>query len=139
MIDRFPRARTSSVIFMALAIAGCAGVAPAPLPPPKPSATEAPATSGGALQRYVSSIAAKIRANIVIPPDAKGSPEAVFEVTQSPKGEVLAVKLLRSSGITSLDKSIAAAIKRSSPLPKPERQELFVDKLNLTFRPMGGQ
>lgn len=123
----------------ALALAGCTSAPPAPATPVAAAVPAATAGTDSALRRYASSIATKIRANIVIPPDARGNPEAVFEVTQSPKGEVLAVKLLRSSGIASLDKSIAAAIKRASPLPKPERQELFVDKLNLTFRPMGGQ
>ncbi len=120
----------------ALWLAACAGSPAAPTEA-KPSATQEPARKGDdALARYVTSIATKIRRNIVLPPDAKGNPQAMFEVTQSVQGEVLAVKLLRSSGSASLDKAIEAAIKRSSPLPKPERPELFSDKLNLKFRPL---
>ena len=47
---------------------------------------------------WVDKVSAKIRGNIVLPPDIKGNPEAIFDVVQLPTGEVLSVKLRKSSG-----------------------------------------
>lgn len=85
---------------------------------------------------YVDKIRAKIRSNIVMPPDIPGNPEAQFEVTQMPDGTVLSVTLRKSSGVTSYDIAVERAIWKSSPLPSPERRELFERQLNLRFRPV---
>ena len=53
-----------------------------------------------------------------------------------PTGEVVAVKLRKSSGVTSYDNAVERAIWKSSPLPPPDRRELFEPRLNLTFRPV---
>ena len=58
-----------------------------------------------------------------MPPDIKGNPEAEFEVTQLPSGEVLNVRLLKSSGHTAYDAATERAIRKSSPLPKPGKSE----------------
>lgn len=84
---------------------------------------------------WVAKVRAKIRGNIFLPPDLKGNPEAVFDVVQLPTGEVLSVKLKRSSGVPALDAAIERAILKSSPLPKPDRNELFQRNFELKYRP----
>ncbi len=85
---------------------------------------------------YAGRIKAKIRGNIVETPDVKGNPEAIFDVVQLPTGEVLTVKLRKSSGNPAYDQAVERAILKSSPLPKPDRPELFQRSLELKFRPL---
>ncbi len=80
-------------------------------------------------------IRGKIRGNIVLPPDIKGNPEAEFLVTLLPSGEVLNLRLTKSSGNPALDAAIERAIRKSDPLPKPEQGEVFQRELVLKYRP----
>jgi colicin import membrane protein len=99
-------------------------------------ARDAAAASQRALAGWIDRIRAKIRANILLPPDLKGNPEAIFDVAQLPTGEVLTVKLRKSSGHAGYDAAVERAILKSSPLPKPDRAELFQRNLELRFRPL---
>lgn len=83
---------------------------------------------------YVARITAKVRGNWILPA-IEGNPEAVFLVTQLPTGEVLEVKLSRSSGLPAYDAAVERAILKSSPLPLPRSRELFSRELKLTFKP----
>jgi colicin import membrane protein len=85
---------------------------------------------------YAGRIKAKIRGNIVLPPDLKGNPEAIFDVVQLPTGEVLSAKLRKSSGHAGYDEAVERAVLKSSPLPRPDRAELFQRALELRFRPL---
>jgi colicin import membrane protein len=85
---------------------------------------------------YLSRIRGKIRGNIVLPPDVKGNPEAIFDVTQLPSGEIVTARLRHSSGNAMLDEAIERAILKSNPLPKPEKSDLFSRTLELSFRPL---
>lgn len=85
---------------------------------------------------YAGRISAKVRGNLMVPPGVSGNPEAEFRVNQLPSGEVVEVKLKRSSGHKALDEAIERAIYKSSPLPKPERAEDFDRALDLKFRPL---
>jgi colicin import membrane protein len=96
---------------------------------------DAAAARSRALANWTDKIRAKIRGNIVLPPDLKGNPEALFLVTQLPTGEVLQVTLVISSGSTAYDDAVYRAILKSSPLPKPDTPGLFERELKLTFRP----
>jgi colicin import membrane protein len=87
------------------------------------------------LADYASKIRGKVRGNIVLPPGIAGNPEAIFEVNQLPTGEVLAVRLKRSSGSPALDTAIERAILKSSPLPKPDDPSLFERSLEIKYRP----
>ena len=89
-----------------------------------------------AVADYLSKTRAKIRGNIALPPDVKGNPEAIFDVTQLPSGEILSVRLKKGSGHATLDAAIERAILKSSPLPKPENPGLFERQLELRFRPL---
>jgi len=84
---------------------------------------------------YANKIRGKVRGNIVLPPSIQGNPEAVFVVDQLPSGEVLEVRLKRSSGNPSLDAAIERAIRKSSPLPKPDDPSLFERTLEIKYRP----
>jgi colicin import membrane protein len=84
---------------------------------------------------YVDRIRAKIRGNVIVPPDAAPSLVAEFTVLQLPTGEIIDVKPRRSSGNRAYDEAVYRAILKSSPLPRPDRADLFQRELVLTFRP----
>ncbi len=98
-------------------------------------AREGDAARKRALSGYTDKIIAKVRGNWILPIDLKGNPEAVFVVIQLPTGEVISTKLKKSSGIPAYDTAVERAILKSSPLPKPDKGELFERELILTFRP----
>ena len=66
-----------------------------------------------------------------------GNPEAVFDVSLLPTGEVLDVKLRRSSGVRAYDDAVERAIRKSTPLPRPERAELFSARLDVAVSAAG--
>jgi len=84
---------------------------------------------------YVDKIRSKIKANISLPLEIKGNPEAIFDVVQLPTGEVLSAKLRKSSGHEAYDRAVEWAILKSSPLPRAERPDQFRRELQLKFRP----
>ncbi|HET7200190.1 MAG TPA: TonB C-terminal domain-containing protein [Burkholderiales bacterium] len=84
---------------------------------------------------YADKIRTRIKMNLVVPSDIRGNPEAIFDVTQLPTGEVLSVRLVTSSGYEPYDKAVERAILKSSPLPRPDRPEQFRRELELKFRP----
>lgn len=98
------------------------------------SAQRASANSRGKAD-YANKIRGKIRGNIVLPPGIHGNPEAQFQVEQLPTGEVLSVKLRRSSGNPALDAAIERAIRKSSPLPLPTDPSLFERTLDIKYKP----
>jgi len=94
------------------------------------------AASARALEGWIARIRGKIRGNILLPEGIKGNPEAIFDVVQLPTGEVLSVKLRKSSGHAGYDQAVERAILKSSPLPRPDRPEQFRRELELKFRPL---
>jgi colicin import membrane protein len=98
------------------------------------AARKASAARESALGQYTALIRAKVRGNWILPQDLQGNPEAVFLVIQLPTGEVLNVKLLKSSGNPAYDTAVERAILKSSPLPLPSDRSLFDRELKLTFR-----
>ncbi|NNG23682.1 cell envelope integrity protein TolA [Telluria aromaticivorans] len=47
-----------------------------------------------------------------------GNPKAVFKVDQLPTGEIMSVRLVKSSGVPEFDRAVQNGIKNASPLPK---------------------
>ncbi|HTM58927.1 MAG TPA: energy transducer TonB [Burkholderiales bacterium] len=88
-----------------------------------------------ALLQWTDRIRAKIRGNIILPQDIPGNPEAIFDVTLLPTGEVLTVRKTKSSGHPGYDDAVDRAIMKSSPLPLPDDRSLFQRQLQLRFRP----
>lgn len=75
-----------------------------------------PKTDGG----YIAAITAAIKSNTAYPGDtnAPGNPKAVFRVDQLPTGEIMSVRLVKSSGVPEFDRAVENGIKKASPLPK---------------------
>lgn len=99
-------------------------------------ARDAGARETKGLAAWIDKVRGKIRGNIILPPEIKGNPEAIFEVTQLPTGEVLAVRLKKSSGLPALDAAIERAVLKSSPLPRPDRNEPVPRSFELKYRPL---
>ena len=95
------------------------------------------AAAQGRLDAYSRLVGDKIKRYIVEPPNMQGKPEAVFDVVQIPGGEILSVKLKRSSGNPVYDAAVERAIRRAQPLPPPPDPARFseVRELELRFRP----
>jgi len=85
---------------------------------------------------FKSRIQAKIKSKIILPPDLAGNPAAEFDVTLMPTGEVLNLKLTRSSGSGAYDSAVERAIYKAQPLPLPPDPTLFSEfrELHLKFR-----
>jgi colicin import membrane protein len=98
------------------------------------AARKASAARASALGEYIARITAKVRGGWILPQDLQGNPEAIFLVTQLPTGEVLHIKLLKSSGNPAYDTAVERAILKASPLPLPSDRSLFDRELKLTFR-----
>lgn len=89
------------------------------------------------VDEYKSKIIAKIRRNIVKPPNVRDDAEAIFNVTLLPGGGVLSADIGKSSGNAAYDDAVERAILKSDPLPLPPDVTLFPKfrKLKMTFRP----
>jgi colicin import membrane protein len=99
------------------------------------AARAATAARAKALNEYIGLIQRRVKSNWILPADLQGNPQAVFRVVQIPSGEVIDVRLVRSSGNPAYDAAVERAILKSSPLPLPASRELFHRELELTFRP----
>jgi len=84
---------------------------------------------------YANKIRVTIRSNIVLPLGINGNPELVIHVVQLPTGDVIDVGLRKSSGNKVLDDAVERAIRKSSPLPKPDRPDQFQRELTINYRP----
>lgn len=99
---------------------------------------ELAAAIGQVVDKYQAKIKAKIRSNIVMPPDVAKDALAEFIVTLLPGGTVLNAELVKSSGNTVYDNAVQRAILKSDPLPVPPDVTLFdrFRKLDLVFKPI---
>lgn len=95
----------------------------------------ASAASQSALGEWTDGIKGKIRGNTVQPPSLRGNPVAVFRVGLLPSGDVISVRLTRSSGQKAWDEATERAIWKSSPLPKPKNPAVFDRDLELKLCP----
>ncbi|MEP7182122.1 MAG: TonB C-terminal domain-containing protein [Betaproteobacteria bacterium] len=84
---------------------------------------------------YIRRIQSKVKGNVILPPDLAGNPEAIFDLIQLPTGEIIDAVLRKSSGVRAYDDAVQRAIVKSSPLPRPDRPDLFQRTLTLKFRP----
>jgi colicin import membrane protein len=86
------------------------------------------------MAEYKAKIMAKIRRNIVMPPDLPGNPAVEFDVTLLPGGDILDVKLRRTSGYPAFDSAVERGIFMSKPLPLPPDPALFSKFRNLNVK-----
>ncbi len=98
---------------------------------------EKSATKQSLINEYIARISAKIKQNIVPPPDVADDALAEFNVTLLPGGAVLPPVLSKSSGNPAYDNAVERAILKSQPLPLPPDSTLSerFRKLKLQFRP----
>jgi colicin import membrane protein len=89
------------------------------------------------VDEYKAKILAKIKRNVVMPPDVANDARAIFLVTLLPGGAVLEAELKKSSGNAAYDNAVERAILKSAPLPLPPDTKLFSEfrELGLTFQP----
>jgi colicin import membrane protein len=95
---------------------------------------------GGSDPSYAAALRARVLQNIffAVPPDLRGNPSAEFWIEQSASGDVISVRLLKSSGLPGYDEAVARAIERASPLPKRSDGSV-VPTFRMTFRPKDAQ
>jgi colicin import membrane protein len=100
-------------------------------------AKEAAAAQARLYDKYVSLIQDRIRRYIVEPANLQGNPQVEFDVVLIPGGEVLNLRLTRSSGNPAYDDAVERAIRKASPLPLPPDPALFQQfrELHLKIRP----
>ena len=83
-------------------------------------------------------ISAKIKSNVIYPPNIDNKISAIFEVKVSIIGDVLEVILKEPSGNVYFDNAIESAIYVSSPLPITDNYEMYkryFQKFDLYFSP----
>jgi colicin import membrane protein len=98
---------------------------------------ELAAANGRVVDEFKAKIMAKIRRNVVMPPNVVHDARAEFLVTLLPGGAVLKAELKKSSGNVAYDNAVERAILKSDPLPLPPDVQLFnrFRELNLVFKP----
>jgi len=89
------------------------------------------------LAAWTDKIRSRIRSRIPVQvADAVGgNPDAIFNVSLLPTGDVATVRMKKSSGNKAYDDAVERAIRGASPLPRPDDASLFQRQLELTFRP----
>lgn len=100
-------------------------------------AREAGASNSRALESWRGKIQSAIRSRINkdIAEAVPGNPPSLFVVTLLPSCEVLKITLVKSGGNKAYDDEVERAILRASPLPRPDKAEVFDRELRMTFRP----
>ena len=93
---------------------------------------------------YIRRIQAKVKGNVVLPPDIAGNPEAIFDVVQLPTGEIIDAVLRKSSGVARLrrrgaarDRQVVAAAAAGSARSVPANADAEVPAAGLDARPDG--
>ena len=93
------------------------------------------AVQAGLLDQYVRLIENQIERNWIPPASAKTGLDCVVNVVQIPSGDVIDVRVGQCNGDDAVVRSIEAAVRRASPLPKPPDPSLFERNLIVTFKP----
>jgi colicin import membrane protein len=94
-------------------------------------AAKAAAAISSEQEKYMGLISAKIRRNIVMPPDVTANVEAEFLVTLLPDGSLVGdPKMVKSSGNAAYDAAVMRAILKSEPFPLPQEQAVRVRFIN---------
>ena len=89
------------------------------------------------VDKYLAGIQAKVRRLVHVPPSLQGNPEAEVVVTLLPGGEVLNVRIRRSSGNTAYDEAVERAVRRAQPFEVPAGEQFHRNfrEFTMVFRP----
>ena len=93
------------------------------------------AQNSGEMDRYIALIQQKVERNWVPPASAQVGLECEVAVVQLPNGDVVDARTVRCNGDAAVQRSIEAAVRRSSPLPLPDNRALFERNLRFIFKP----
>jgi colicin import membrane protein len=93
------------------------------------------AERAGLLDQYVRMIQDKIERNWTRPLSAKTGLDCMVSVVQLPTGDVIEARVTSCNGDDAVRRSIEAAVRLASPLPRPPNPNLFERNLNVRFRP----
>jgi colicin import membrane protein len=93
------------------------------------------AERAGLLDQYVRMIQDKIERNWTRPLSARSGLDCMVSVVQVPTGDVIGVVVTSCNGDDAVTRSIEAAVRLASPLPRPPNPNLFERNLNVRFRP----
>jgi colicin import membrane protein len=98
---------------------------------------EQAAANGRVVDEYKKKIHDTIKRNVQTIPDVASDARAEFLVTLVPRGGVLKVELIKSSGNVAYDNAVERAIWKSDPLPLPSDVQLFsaFREIDMTFKP----
>lgn len=90
------------------------------------------------IDKYMDGIRTKVKKFVVVPPSVQGNPEAEFVVTLLPGGEVLDVRLGKSSGNAAYDAIIESAIRKAQPytVPTGDQFQQYFRRFTMAFRPV---
>jgi len=86
------------------------------------------------IDEYKEKILAKIKSRIVMPRELPNNPVAEYDIILLPGGEILNVKLRKTSGFRSFDEAVERAIILARPLPLPSDPALFSEFRNLSLK-----
>jgi colicin import membrane protein len=89
----------------------------------------------GMVNQYLAGITRKVQGNWLRLPGMPQDFSCKVWVKQIPSGEVVDVRIIESSGNIMLDRSVEAAVWKSSPLPAPPSPEIFDREVIITFVP----
>jgi colicin import membrane protein len=89
------------------------------------------------VDEYKHLIREKIKRFVIEPPNLPKTAQVEFDVVLLPGGEVLSVKLRKTSAVALYDSAVERAILKAQPLPLPPDPVMFKHfrELNLIFRP----
>lgn len=85
--------------------------------------------------QYVADITNKVQRNWLRPPDNRGTFCSVV-INQIPGGEIVGTRVTDCDGDVAFQRSVEAAVQKSSPLPLPKEPELFQREIEFVFRPV---
>lgn len=85
------------------------------------------------IQRYMADIRNKVERNWLRPPGTRTGMTCTVLVQQLPTGDVVNVRITRSSGDPVFDRSVENAVHKASPLPPPPVPELFEREIEFKF------
>ncbi len=90
------------------------------------------------IDKYMDGIRSKVKPFVRVPEGLQGNPEAEFTVTLLPGGEVLDVRLSKSSGNATYDKAIENAIIKAQPFAVPTGSQFqqYFRRFTMAFRPV---
>jgi colicin import membrane protein len=101
-------------------------------------AAQRAAASRKEIDKYMDGIRTKVRRFVLVPPSLQGNPQAEVSVTLLPGGEVLDVRISKSSGNAAYDAAIEAAIRKAQPftVPAGDQFQQYFRRFNMIFRPV---